>query len=185
MIRAPPRSTRTDTLFPYTTLFRSCIAALNNSGRYLRRLLVTQEALAELGADLPAEPQPETVDRMRLEAVLPPGAVHQGIAVLADPLEDPGVESLSKPPEDAEDTEVPAGRDVVLVLDHVTDPRNVGAILRSAAAFGARAVVVTDRHAPEATGALAKAASGGLEVVPLIRVTNLARALEQIGRAHV
>src|SRR3546814_3167533 len=115
---------------------------------------------------------------MRLEAVLPPGAVHQGIAVRADPLEDPGVESLSKPPENAEDAEVQAGRDVVLVLDHVTDPRNVGAILRSAAAFGARAVVVTDRHAPEATGALAKAASGGLEVVPLIRVTNLARALE-------
>src|SRR3546814_3057251 len=155
MIRRPPRSTRTDTLFPYPTLFRSdrparveaeaggrsdrhpaqrqgrfghasrgdlpvwlygthaCVAALNNSGRYLRRLLVTQEALAELSADLPAEPQPETVDRLRLEAVLPPGAVHQGIAVLADPLEDPGVESLSKPPEDAEDTEVPAGRDEI------------------------------------------------------------------------
>ncbi|WP_341705595.1 23S rRNA (guanosine(2251)-2'-O)-methyltransferase RlmB, partial [Ferrovibrio sp.] len=153
----------------------ACLAALQNPARSLRRLLVTQEArtglLADLEADLPAQPQPETVDRTRLDSLLPPGAVHQGIALLADPLEDPGVESLAAEPEDGTG-------DTVLVLDHVTDPRNVGAILRSAAAFGARAVIVTDRHAPETTGALAKAASGGLEIVPLIRVTNLARALD-------
>lgn len=148
----------------------ACLAALHNPERYHRRLLLTREAREALGGDLPANPQPETVDRARLDALLPPGAVHQGIALLTDPLEDPGVESLKEPLDDA--------GDVVLVLDHVTDPRNVGAILRSAAAFGARAVIITDRHAPEATGALAKAASGGLEVVPLIRVTNLARALD-------
>ncbi|WP_374467529.1 23S rRNA (guanosine(2251)-2'-O)-methyltransferase RlmB [Ferrovibrio sp.] len=148
----------------------ACLAALHNPERYHRRLLLTREAREALGGDLPANPQPETVDRARLDALLPPGAVHQGIALLTDPLEDPGVESLKEPLDEA--------GDVVLVLDHVTDPRNVGAILRSAAAFGARAVIITDRHAPEATGALAKAASGGLEVVPLIRVTNLARALD-------
>lgn len=148
------------------------LAALDNPDRYLRRLLLTREAREALGSDLPASSmQPETVDRLKLDALLPPGAVHQGIAALVDPLEDGGVESLKEPQdEDA--------REIVLLLDHVTDPRNVGAILRSAAAFGARAVIVTDRHAPEATGALAKAASGGLEVVPLIRVTNMSRALD-------
>ncbi|MFN4274653.1 MAG: 23S rRNA (guanosine(2251)-2'-O)-methyltransferase RlmB [Ferrovibrio sp.] len=152
----------------------ACLAALHNPERYHRRLLLTREARETLAGDLPANPQPETVDRARLDALLPPGAVHQGIALLTDPLEDPGVESLKEPLDEAGDD----ARETVLLLDHVTDPRNVGAILRSAAAFGARAVIVTDRHAPEATGALAKAASGGLEVVPLIRVTNLSRALD-------
>jgi 23S rRNA (guanosine2251-2'-O)-methyltransferase len=149
------------------------LAALDNDERLIRRILITRETRETLGDRLPRlSAQPETVDRMKLDSLLPPGAVHQGIAMLTDPLDDPGVESLK----DMLDED--AKREVVLLLDHVTDPRNVGAILRSAAAFGARAVIVTDRHAPEATGALAKAASGGLEVVPLIRVTNLARALD-------
>jgi 23S rRNA (guanosine2251-2'-O)-methyltransferase len=149
------------------------LSALENEERLIRRILITRETRETLADRLPRlSAQPETVDRMKLDSLLPPGAVHQGIAMLTDPLDDPGVESLK----DMLDEE--AQREVVLLLDHVTDPRNVGAILRSAAAFGARAVIVTDRHAPEATGALAKAASGGLEVVPLIRVTNLARALD-------
>jgi len=149
------------------------LSALENEERLIRRILITRETREALADRLPRlSAQPETVDRMKLDSLLPPGAVHQGIAMLTDPLDDPGVESLK----DMLDEE--ARREVVLLLDHVTDPRNVGAILRSAAAFGARAVIVTDRHAPEATGALAKAASGGLEVVPLIRVTNLARALD-------
>ncbi len=150
------------------------LAALENDERLIRRLLLTREAREALGDRLPRlSAQPEIIDRMKLDSLLPPGAVHQGIAMLTDPLDDPGVESLKEPQD-----EDGAQREVVLLLDHVTDPRNVGAILRSAAAFGARAVIVTDRHAPEATGALAKAASGGLEIVPLIRVTNLARALD-------
>lgn len=149
------------------------LSALENDERLIRRILLTRETREALGDRLPRlSAQPETVDRMKLDSLLPPGAVHQGIAMLTDPLDDPGVESLK------EVADEDAQREVVLLLDHVTDPRNVGAILRSAAAFGARAVIVTDRHAPEATGALAKAASGGLEVVPLIRVTNLARALD-------
>lgn len=148
------------------------LAALNNDDRYVRRLVLTRETRDALGSDMPIPAvQPEILDRLKIDSLLPPGAVHQGIAALVDPLDDGGVESLK----DALDEDE---REIVLLLDHVTDPRNVGAILRSAAAFGARAVIVTDRHAPEATGALAKAASGGLEVVPLIRVTNMARALE-------
>ncbi|MCW0232117.1 MAG: 23S rRNA (guanosine(2251)-2'-O)-methyltransferase RlmB [Ferrovibrio sp.] len=149
------------------------LAALENEERLIRRILLTREAREALQDRLPRlSQQPETVDKLKLDNLLPPGAVHQGIAMLTDPLDDPGVESLKEPLDEE------GGREVVLLLDHVTDPRNVGAILRSAAAFGARAVIVTDRHAPEATGALAKAASGGLEVVPLIRVTNLSRALD-------
>ncbi len=148
----------------------ACLAALANPQRYCRRLVLTREALAELGARLPAQPQPEVADKARIDGLLPPGAVHQGIALQVEPLEDPGVESL--------EATTASGMEIVLALDQVTDPRNVGAILRSAAAFGVRALIVTDRHAPEATGALAKAASGGLEVVPMLRVTNLVRALD-------
>lgn len=132
---------------------------------------MTRETLAEIQPRLPAQPQPEIVDKSRLDALLPPQAVHQGIALQVEPLEDPGIESHRSAGE---------GREIVVLLDQVTDPRNIGAVIRSAAAFGARAVVLPDRHSPEATGALAKAASGGLEVLPLIRVTNLARALDQL-----
>lgn len=150
----------------------ACLAALGNPGRYVHRVVVTRDAAESLRGRLPPRPAPEILDKVRLDSLLPPGAVHQGVAVLAEPLDDPGIESLAERPE--------GGRDVVLVLDRVTDPRNIGAILRSAAALGARALVLTDRHAPEATGALAKAASGGLEVVPMLRVGNLARALETL-----
>lgn len=149
----------------------ACLAALANPDRYIHRLILTRDALAQFGPGLPAGgPQPEILERARLDTLLPPGAVHQGIALQVEPLDDPGVESLAAPPA--------AGHDIVLLLDQVTDPRNIGAILRSAAAFGARALIVTDRHAPEATGALAKAASGGLEAVPMLRVGNLVRALD-------
>ena len=93
-----------------------------------------------------------------------PDAVHQGLYLEADPLPSPAVEA------------VPA-KGVVLVLDQITDPHNVGAIFRSAAAFAATAIVTTQRHSPDATGALAKAASGALEYVPLVSVQNLARGL--------
>ena len=129
------------------------------------------ESAAELAGRLPAEPVPEIVDRAELDRLLA-GAVHQGWALLADPLAPPDLPAACA-------TE-PGRRNLVVVLDQVTDPQNVGAVLRSAAAFGARAVVATDRHAPAATGALAKAASGALETVALVRVANLARALEQL-----
>ncbi len=142
-------------------------AALRNRARRLRRLLLTEEMQATLAAQLP-QPWPiaaERVDRARLDQLLGRDVAHQGIALLADPL---------SPPTLAQAMERPGP---VLVLDQVNDPRNVGAILRSAAAFGVAAVVMQDRNAPEETGALAKAASGALESVPLLHAVNLARTL--------
>src|SRR6185312_9258367 len=100
---------------------------------------------------------------------LPQGAVHQGIALLADPLEGDGLEAFILQP-----------GGVLVMLDQITDPQNVGAIFRSAAAFGARGVIVQDRHAPALTGALAKAAVGAVDKIPHARAVNLSRALEQL-----
>ena len=119
-------------------------------------------------------PTIETVSRADLDQMLPDGAVHQGIALSADPLPALDVADLA---------DLAEGRDnaVVMVLDQVTDPHNVGAILRTAAAFADDALVTTERHSPEFAGALAKSASGGLEHVPICSVTNLARALAEMG----
>jgi len=148
-------------------------AALANPHRQLRRLLGTVDALRELGP-LPQGLGAETVDRQRLDQMLPAGAVHQGLALLAGPLPDLDITEAC--------SVVKGERNLVVVLDQVTDPHNVGAILRSAAAFGARAVVMTDRHAPPDSPVLAKSASGALEVIPLVRVTNLARAMEHLAQ---
>ena len=142
-------------------------AALANPARRLRRLLLTEEAEAALAARH-RQPWPlatERVERGRLDHLLGRDTVHQGAALLADLLGTPSlVQVLDRP-------------GPVIVLDQVSDPRNVGAILRSAQAFGAAAVIVQERNAPEETGALAKAASGALEAVPLLRAVNLARTL--------
>jgi 23S rRNA (guanosine2251-2'-O)-methyltransferase len=145
-------------------------------------LLLTAETLRLHGAEIAALsqtrrlPQPETVERNHLDGLLPPGAVHQGIALVVEPLAAADITSL---------TELAEGREnaVILCLDQVTDPHNVGAILRSAAAFGALGVVVPDRHAPDETGTLAKSASGALERLPLVRVINLVRALDELKQA--
>lgn len=108
-----------------------------------------------------------------LEDILPPGAVHQGIAAEVSPLADVDLTDFLRAGSDQESTRL-------VILDQVNDPRNVGAILRTAAAFGIAAIVMPQRHSPPESGALAKAASGALEKVPLIRVGNLARALEQL-----
>jgi 23S rRNA (guanosine2251-2'-O)-methyltransferase len=116
-------------------------------------------------------PTPSHVEKAELERLLPEGSVHQGIVLDSSPLADMSLDDfLGKD----------AGTEVVIVLDQVTDPHNVGAILRSAAAFGAGAVIVTERNAPSTTGTLAKTACGALEHVPLISVVNIARALEAL-----
>ena len=142
-------------------------AALANPDRHLRRLLLTGEAEATMRERMAgAWPlTPERIDRTRLDQLLGRDAVHGGVALLADPLSPPSL------------AEVLARPGPVLVLDQVSDPRNVGAILRSAASFGACAVVVQDRNAPDETGVMAKAASGAMERIPLLRAVNLARTL--------
>jgi 23S rRNA (guanosine2251-2'-O)-methyltransferase len=150
-------------------------AALANPGRRLRRLVVTEEAAATLTQRLP-QPwplAPETVERGRIDHLLGRDIAHQGVALLADPLAPPVLQHVLER----------AGP--ILVLDQVTDPRNVGAILRSAASFGAAAVITQDRNAPEETGALAKAASGALETIPLLRAVNIARTLIALKAANL
>ena len=142
-------------------------AALANPERKILRL-------AHAGADeVPTVEghEWERVPRDILESWLPPGAVHQGLAARVHPLPHHGIEDVIAAAEGAEHARL-------MILDQVTDPQNVGAILRSAAAFGALAVILTERHAAPESGALAKAASGALEHVPLVRVANLARAIE-------
>ena len=140
-------------------------AALENPARRPRKLLATENAARRLAEEnVPLAIAPEIVRPGAIAQRLSPDALHQGLYLEADPLPSPPVEDIA-----------PEG--VVLVLDQITDPHNVGAIFRSAAAFAASAIVTTARHSPEATGVLAKSASGALEYVPLITVQNLSRGL--------
>ena len=158
------------------------LAALTNSARRCRRLLITVEAERRLGSALSNalatrrdSLSVERQDRRDLAAPLPEGAVHQGLALEAEPLEQPALFEIAE--------SAGPGSQVVVALDQVTDPQNVGAILRSAAAFGALAVLAPERHAAPESGALAKAASGALERLPYVPVTNLARALDELKAA--
>ncbi len=148
-------------------------AALANPRRRKFRLLVNQDWKAGFEAG-DADIEPEFLPRHEIERQLPPGAVHQGLALQVAPLEDSDIETICR---DANE------KAVVVILDQVTDPRNIGAIMRSATAFGAAAIIVPDKHTPEATAVLAKAASGALDRLPMARVTNLARALGQLKEA--
>jgi 23S rRNA (guanosine2251-2'-O)-methyltransferase len=165
----PPRHTvdrAPETHFIYG--IHPALAALGNPRRRVLRAVATANAiarLAEAGAKLPLA-QEEVAPR-DLDRLLGTEAVHQGIALEVEPLDPLPIESLR----DAR---------LVVVLDQVTDPHNVGAILRSALAFGADAVLSTERHAPAETGVLAKAASGALDRLPLVGVPNLARALDHL-----
>ena len=149
-------------------------AALANPARTVRRVWGTREALAAFGA-FPAELPVTYADVADLGRLVPQDAPHQGVVIEVDPLPDIWLGDL---------LEQGAGdQRPLLVLDQVTDPHNVGAVLRSAAAFDAVGLVTQDRHAPPESGALARAASGALEVVPWVRVVNLARALGEIAEA--
>ncbi len=149
-------------------------AALSNPKRKIVRAYLTENAAAKLGAlaaarGVPADP----IHTQDFDALLGPGTVHQGAVLHAEPLAQPGLDDFL-------DT-LPDGAPAALaMLDQVTDPHNVGAVLRSAAAFGIAALIVQDRHSPPLTGTLAKAASGAIEHVPVIATVNLARALERL-----
>lgn len=153
-------------------------AALANPKRHCHRLLLTEEAyrregaaLEKLGRNRVNPPSLERVERQELDLLLP-GAVHQGIAIDVAPLAAPALQDFLD--------QLPPGPALLVLLDQVTDPHNVGAILRSAAVFGAAALITPERHAAPETGALAKAASGALERVPYLREVNLARCLDQL-----
>jgi 23S rRNA (guanosine2251-2'-O)-methyltransferase len=150
-------------------------AALGNPARRLRHLMLTEEAQQTLVQRQPPPwpVPPEQVERGRLDHLLGRDIAHQGVALLADPLATPSLQQVLER----------AGP--LIVLDQVTDPRNIGAILRSAAAFGVAAVITQDRNAPEETGSLAKAASGALETIPLLRAVNIARTLIALKAAGI
>jgi 23S rRNA (guanosine2251-2'-O)-methyltransferase len=143
-------------------------AALGNPARTLRKLWVTSEIASRF--HLPEGLSVEIGQAADLARLVPADAPHQGLVLEVEPLGDLHLDDVIGRP------------GPIVVLDQVTDPHNVGAIIRSAAAFGAAALVTQDRHSPPESGALAKAASGALEVVPWVRVTNLARALDALAR---
>ena len=147
-------------------------AALDNPQRKVLRAWATRDAAAAM--QFPGEVPLTLAEAPDLGRMVPSDAPHQGLVIEVEPLEDAWLDGILHG----------AGeRSVLLVLDQVTDPHNVGAILRSAAAFGAIGIVTQDRHSPPESGVVAKAASGALERVPWARVVNLARALEEIGEA--
>jgi len=189
--RPPPRGTPAQppgggggTLWLYGT--HTVLAALGNPARRCHRLLLSDEAARRHGDAVATAiaarhaagdsrlTAPETASSHGLAQVLPDGAVHQGLAVQVAPLPDVALADVLAA------GSVAADRRLVVVLDQITDPQNVGAILRSAAAFGAAAVVAPDRHSAPESGALAKAASGALEHVPYVRIRNLARCLDEL-----
>jgi 23S rRNA (guanosine2251-2'-O)-methyltransferase len=146
---------------------------LANPRRKLGRAILTTRAVETLGSKLLDRVRVEVQDPGVIDRLLPPGAVHQGAALEAWPLKSLDLDEILDKP-------CPAGRKVVLVLDQLSDPHNVGAILRTAAAFAVTAVIVQSRHAPPQSGALAKAASGALDLIPYVEVVNIARALDEL-----
>ncbi|AWC24120.1 23S rRNA (guanosine-2'-O-)-methyltransferase RlmB [Aminobacter sp. MSH1] len=147
-------------------------AALDNPRRKIRRMLITRNAAERLEiADLGALPfATELVEPKEIDKVTGTDAVHQGVLIEAEPLKSKALSALGDSP-------------LILVLDQVTDPHNVGAIMRSAVAFGAGALITTQRHSPHESGVLAKSASGALEHIDLIEVRNLSEALGELHEA--
>jgi 23S rRNA (guanosine2251-2'-O)-methyltransferase len=176
-----PASPRTSSQWIYGR--HAVAAALANPARRIRRAVALRDSAEQLASLLDdaraaSRPeQPEILERRALDALLPQGAVHQGVALEAESLAAIDLEAVL-----AALTPTPAPQ-IVVLLDQVTDPHNVGAILRSSAAFAAAAVIVPEHGGPPITGALAKAASGALEAVPFLRVTNLARCLDRLKEA--
>lgn len=148
-------------------------AALKNPERQHRKLWATREGIENLDGELPPDFPVEYADVQDLARLVAKDAPHQGLVLECEPLDATFLDEVADG-----DSARP-----ILLLDQVTDPHNVGAILRSAAAFGAAAIVTQDRHAPPEGGVLAKSASGALETVPWVRVVNLARALDDLAQA--
>ena len=168
--RAPPRHASGAVAAEWLWGWHAVTAALGNPRRGpLRRLVATADRARQLTALRPPPPAPEVLGAAEIARLLPAGAAHQGVALKPGPLAPAELADLAEP-----------AQGVLVMLDQVTDPQNVSAVFRSAAAFGARGVILQDRHAPQATGALAKAAAGALDALPHARVVNLARTLDEL-----
>jgi 23S rRNA (guanosine2251-2'-O)-methyltransferase len=162
---------------PFPRLYgrHAVFAALDNPERSFRKLHVTHATAKTIV--IPPGLTVQYGDDHDLGRLVPADAPHQGFVLEVDPLDSVWLGDILAEAQAATD------KRPLLILDQVTDPHNVGAIMRSAVAFGARALVTQDRHSPSETGALARAASGALELLPWCRVVNLARALDEIGEA--
>lgn len=145
----------------------ACLAALNNNQRKILKIFITKNFDA---STLPAKLSivPQLITNEEIEKIIPDGSVHQGIIIETMPLSEPGISYVEKK------------GGIVVILDQVTDPQNIGAILRTATAFNVTAIIIPKDNAPEESASLAKAASGALEIVPIIRVTNLVRTIEDL-----
>ena len=166
--RRPRRGPETEQLLLYGV--HAVEAALANPARPIGRVLATENAARRLEAPLRARgAKPELVLPRQLDRLVGSDAVHQGVVLETAPLPPIAIDEVK-------------AEGILIVLDQVTDPHNVGAVLRSAAAFGAAGLVMPERHSPPLAGALAKAASGALDVVPVILVGNLAQALGELGK---
>lgn len=145
--------------------------ALANPNRSIKKIVYADEADLSQLPPLPTHVAQERMQRKDIQRLVGQEAVHQGLALQVAPLEEMQLDDLSR----SKDT-----KQTVMILDQVSDPHNVGAILRSCAVFGAKALVLTDRHSPKESAVLAKAACGALEIVPIIRIANLSSALNQL-----
>ena len=180
--KAPPRQggrSKAQTTPPLPGLWlygrHAVAAAIKNPDRALRRLLGSETALKWLAEEEAAPPalmrKAEISTNDAIDVILPQGAVHQGLALQVDDLPRARLKDICASPEPAAP---------VIILDQITDPQNIGAIFRSAAAFGARAIIVQERRTPPLAGALAKAAAGAIEKLPCVNVVNIARAIEAL-----
>jgi len=159
------------------------LEAWYNPQRHVKNLYITSACLKDLEHDLMIKsksikrPTPVIVDKEIIEKYLPKGAVHQGIALDCLALDEMDLDDLMRLPSDNK-------KNIILILDQVTDPHNIGAIIRSCAAFNAKGIILQRRYAPQLNGVLAKIACGGLEHVPIILETNLSRTIEALQKEH-
>ena len=151
------------------------LAALANPRRHIIKVMCVRENAGEIKGKI-AENKVAIVERREIDKALPPDAVHQGFAAIAEMLPDTAIEEICNRAQQFENCHL-------LILDQVTDPQNIGAIIRSCAAFGSMALIVQDKNSPQESGAMLKAAAGTFENMPICRVTNLSRAIEQLKKS--
>lgn len=151
------------------------LAAIANPNRQIIKVMATKESLPELKGKI-AENKIAVVDRREIDKILPRDIPHQGLLVVATQLQSYALEEICDMAEEKQNCHL-------LILDQVTDPQNIGAIIRTSVAFGCLAIILQDKNSPQESGALLKAAAGTYEQLPICRVTNLSRSIDQLKRS--